>query len=94
MPDHGGRDVHALLVEDGRAVAYGMLRGFDEGYDVPSLGIAVRTGLQAPGSRAAMMAHLHAEARRRGATVVRLRVHPDNYERPSAVRVARLRVRG
>jgi ribosomal protein S18 acetylase RimI-like enzyme len=74
----GGRDAYALLVEDGRAVAYGMLRGWDEGYAVPSLGIAVRTSAQGRGLGRMMMAHLHAEARRRGATVVRLRVHPDN----------------
>jgi len=73
-----GRDAYALLVEDGRPVAYGMLRGWDEGYAVPSLGIAVRTSAQGRGLGRLMMAHLHAEAGRRGATVVRLRVHPDN----------------
>jgi hypothetical protein len=31
-----GDDVYALLVEDGRPIAYGMLRGWDEGYAVPS----------------------------------------------------------
>jgi GNAT superfamily N-acetyltransferase len=74
----GGRDVYALIVEDGRAVAYGMLRGWDEMYAIPSLGIAVRTSAQGRGLGRLMMAHLHAEARRRGATVIRLRVHPDN----------------
>ena len=73
-----GRDVYALLAEDGRGVAYGMLRGWDEGYAVPSLGIAVRTSAQGRGLGRLMMAHLHAEAGRRGATVVRLRVHPNN----------------
>ncbi len=73
-----GRDTYALLFEDGRAVAYGMLRGWDEGYSVPSLGIAVRTTAQGRGLGRAMMEHLHAEAGRRGATVVRLRVHPGN----------------
>jgi GNAT superfamily N-acetyltransferase len=73
-----GRDVYALLIEDGLAVAYGMLRGLDEGYAVPSLGIAVRTSAHGRGLGRAMMAHLHAEAGRRGATVVRLRVRPDN----------------
>jgi ribosomal protein S18 acetylase RimI-like enzyme len=74
-----GRDTYALLVEDGRPVAYGMLRGWDEGYEVPSLGIAIRTSAQRRGLGRLMMAHLHAEAGRRGATVVRLRVHPDNF---------------
>jgi hypothetical protein len=55
-----------------------MLRGWDEGYPVPSLGIAVRTSDHGRGLGRTMMEHLHVEARRRGATVVRLRVHPDN----------------
>jgi ribosomal protein S18 acetylase RimI-like enzyme len=75
-----GQDAYALLVEDGRAAAYGMLRGWNEGYAVPSLGIAVRTSAQGRGLGRLMMAHLHAEAERRGATVVRLRVHPDNIK--------------
>ena len=73
-----GRDVHALLIERERPVAYGMLRGWEEGYPIPSLGIAVRTDCQGRGLGRLMMAHLDAEAGRRGATVVRLRVHPDN----------------
>lgn len=73
-----GKDIHALLIERDRPVAYGMLRDWNEEYSVPSLGIAVRTSAQGQGLGRLMMGHLHAEARRRGATVVRLRVHPDN----------------
>ncbi len=75
---YAGRDTYAVLVEDGRAVAYGMLRGRDEGYTVPSLGIAVRTSEQGRGLGRVMMEHLHDEARRQGAAVVRLRVDPRN----------------
>jgi len=73
-----GRETYALLVDNDRAVAYGMLRGWAEGYPIPTLGIAVRSSDQGRGLGRLMMAHLHAEARRRGATVIRLRVHPDN----------------
>lgn len=51
-----GRDVHALLALGGRPVAYGMLRGWDEGYDTPSLGIAVRNDSQGRGYGRLMMA--------------------------------------
>lgn len=78
IANEAGRDTYAILVEDGRAVAYGRLHGWDEGYAIPSLGVAVRTSAQGRGLGRLMMAHLHAEARRRGATVVRLRVHPEN----------------
>lgn len=73
-----GRDVYAVLVEAGRFVAYGLLRGWDEGYEVPSLGIAVRCDARGRGLGRVMMAWLADEARRRGAAQIRLRVHPDN----------------
>ena len=34
---YSGRDLYYVAVADGRALAYGMLRGWDEGYAVPSL---------------------------------------------------------
>lgn len=73
-----GRDVYLVLRDEGRPVAYGFLRGWDEGYEVPSLGIAVRTDAQGHGFGRALMAQLHDAARKRGARQIRLRVHPDN----------------
>lgn len=73
-----GRDTYILLSEDGQPAAYGMLRGWDEGYPLPTLGIAVRKKLQGRGLGRRMMGMLHDEARRRGAIAMRLRVHPDN----------------
>ena len=71
-------DLFAILFDDTRPVAYGMLRGWSEGYTTPSLGVAVRVDAQHHGYGRAMMEHLHAEARVRGAHRVRLRVHPNN----------------
>lgn len=73
-----GLDVYAMLVEDDLGVAYGMLRGWDEGYATPSLGLAVRAERQHQGIGRRMMMELHRVARDRGAGSVRLRVHPDN----------------
>lgn len=73
-----GRDVYGMLMADDRPVAYGLLRGWDEGFDTPSLGVAVRVDAQAAGFGRLTMERLHAEARAGGATSVRLRVHPDN----------------
>lgn len=58
--------------------AYGFLRGWEEGYEVPSLGIAVATDAQGQGHGRAMMLRLHEAARARGAERIRLRVHPGN----------------
>ncbi|MEO8462863.1 MAG: GNAT family N-acetyltransferase [Chloroflexota bacterium] len=78
LAEYSGRDVYAILLDGARPVAYGMLRGWDEGYTTPSVGIAVRSDARGKGFGRLMMAHLHAEARARGAVKVRLRVHPDN----------------
>lgn len=76
--DYAGADIYMAAVEDGRVIAYGMLRGWDEGYAVPSLGIAVHPNAQGRGVGRAMMDGLHAAAAARGAATVRLTVYPDN----------------
>jgi RimJ/RimL family protein N-acetyltransferase len=73
-----GRDVYAILFDEGRPVAYGMLRGWDAGFETPYLGIAVRTDLHRRGFGRLMMAHLHEVALAHGAKSVRLRVHSNN----------------
>jgi ribosomal protein S18 acetylase RimI-like enzyme len=73
-----GQDLFVVLVDGDQAVAYGMLRGWDEGYTTPSLGLAVRNDRQGQGLGRIMMERLHSAALARGASSVRLRVHPDN----------------
>jgi ribosomal-protein-alanine N-acetyltransferase len=73
-----GRDIYLVHEIDGQAVAYGFLRGWDEGYDVPSLGVAVRDGRQGQGYGRSMMLALHSRAKANGASRIRLRVHPNN----------------
>jgi ribosomal protein S18 acetylase RimI-like enzyme len=78
LASYSGRDVYAILMNDQAPVAYGLLRGWDEGYETPSLGVAVRRTARGKGFGRQMMNHLHSEARRRGADQIRLRVHPNN----------------
>lgn len=78
LVQYSGRDIYAILIDHGRPVAYGMIRGWDEGYETPSVGVAVRSTARGKGFGRLMMAHLHIEARARGAVHLRLRVHPDN----------------
>ena len=73
-----GRDVYCVATAGGRVLGYGMLRGWDEGYAVPSLGIAVRAEAQGSGLGRLVMSYLHTEARRRSAPRIRLKVYPDN----------------
>jgi ribosomal protein S18 acetylase RimI-like enzyme len=77
--NYSGRDIYLVHSDaSGRPVAYGMLRGWDEGYTIPSLGIGVRSDAYGQGHGRRMMEALHAAARERGAPSIRLRVHPDN----------------
>lgn len=71
-------DVHLLGRIEGRAVSFGMLRGWQEGFEVPSLGLAVRSGEEGRGYGRSMMAALEGLARDRGVSQIRLRVHPDH----------------
>jgi ribosomal protein S18 acetylase RimI-like enzyme len=72
------RDLYCLLVEGEEVLAYGLLRGWDEGYEIPSLGIAIHPSARSSGLGRLVMHFLHASAARRGAQKVRLRVRKDN----------------
>jgi len=73
-----GRDLYYLMMSGNDAVAYGLLRGWNEGYLVPSLGLAVAPPERGRGRGRILMEFLHGAARSRGADRVRLRVHPEN----------------
>jgi ribosomal protein S18 acetylase RimI-like enzyme len=73
-----GKDVYCVATVGPRVLGYALLRGWDEGYEVPSLGIAVHPDARGLGLGRALMLFLHVEARRRGAPRIRLKVYPDN----------------
>ena len=76
---YSGRDLYYVLCIGKVIVAYGMLRGWDDGFEIPSLGIAVARAWRGRGVGNAMMHFLHVAARVRGSTMVRLKVHQDNH---------------
>jgi len=59
-------------------LAYGILRGWDQGYEIPSLGIAVHPEARGGKLGELMMHFLHSAARRKGARQVRLKVYGKN----------------
>jgi ribosomal protein S18 acetylase RimI-like enzyme len=73
-----GNDLYYIAVEENKVLAYGMLRGWDEGYIVPSLGIAVHPKYRGIGLSRAFIYFLHIAARRKGASQIRLKVYPEN----------------
>lgn len=78
LADPACPDLYYLLREGQAVLGYGLLRGWAEGYAVPSLGIAIRARARGQGLGRALMLFLHAAAARRGADRVRLRVRRDN----------------
>jgi [ribosomal protein S18]-alanine N-acetyltransferase len=76
--NYAGRDLYYAACASGSVLAYGMLRGWDEGYAIPSLGIAIHPEARGRGLARPFMAFLHAAAKARGATKIRLTVYNDN----------------
>jgi ribosomal protein S18 acetylase RimI-like enzyme len=76
--NYRGRDLYVLLCEGKRALGYGMLRGWDDGHDVPSLGIAIHPDAQGQGLGRLLMDFLRVSAERHGANKIRLRVRSGN----------------
>ena len=74
------RDQYYLVLEDGDVLAYGMLRGWDEGFEVPGLGIAVSPKARGEGIGLLLVRFLHLAAKRAGASRVRLTVNVDNEQ--------------
>lgn len=75
---YDGDDLYYVAVASDRVLGYGMLRGWDEGYQIPSLGIAFHPDARGKGLGRLFMMFLHAAARHRGAKRIRLKVYPDN----------------
>lgn len=75
-----GLDFYCVLMLDGVVVGYGMLRGWDEGYEVPSIGVVVDPAVKGLGYGRSLMKFLRATARQRGADRLRASVNPDNVK--------------
>ncbi len=73
-----GRDLYYGVLDKNIVVGYGLLRGWDEGYEIPSLGLAIHASARGKGLGQTLMHFLHAAARLRGCTQVRLTVSQDN----------------
>jgi ribosomal-protein-alanine N-acetyltransferase len=77
---YSGRDLYfaATLPGEPRLAGYGMLRGWDAGYEVPSLGIIIAPWARGRGLSRPLMQFMHEAARARGCDRIRLKVYPDN----------------
>ena len=81
-----GRDFYCVLAEGAHVVGYGMLRGWDAGFAMPTLGIAIHPTARGRGYGRVLMRALHEAASVRGAESILLKVYEDN---DAAVRLYR-----
>ncbi len=81
-----GRDVFTGLYWGGRMVGFFMLRGWNEGYEVPAFGIIIDENYRGQGLEIVCLDAAKAICRLRGAERIMLKMHPENI---SAKGVAR-----
>jgi [ribosomal protein S18]-alanine N-acetyltransferase len=73
-----GLDQYVVALVDGDIVAYGMLRGWDDGYEVPSLGMIVHPASRGIGMGVCLITYLHTLALICGSERTRLSVYACN----------------
>jgi ribosomal-protein-alanine N-acetyltransferase len=73
-----GIDEYWVSVSGENIIQYGILRGWREGYAIPSLGIATAPAARGQGLAKELMLFLHWRAEARGAAEIRLKVDRRN----------------
>ena len=73
-----GLDIYFLQISAGEISGYGFLRGWDEGYNIPSLGIVIHPKFRGQNLGKDFVHFLHAQAKERKVTAIRLTVDIKN----------------
>ncbi len=73
------RDMYFMILVDSNVSGYGLLRGWDDGYSIPSLGIYIEKSFRGRGLAMQLMHHMHLAAKLCKASSVRLKVYKTNY---------------
>lgn len=72
------KDFYIVIMNDKEILGYGMLRGYSEGYTIPSLGICIHPKYHSLKLGQMLMMFLHAQARVLNSIKVRLKVYKNN----------------
>lgn len=79
IASYNGKDLYFLQVTNDEISGYGMLRGWDEGYSIPSLGIVIHPNFRRQGLAKKIVGFLHTKAREKGAKKIMLKVYENNF---------------
>ena len=79
IANYHGNDFYSFALLNDIAIGYGMLRGWDDGYDIPSLGLTIHPQFRGVGIGSLLIHYLHTVAMLRGCDNIRLRVNNYNY---------------
>ncbi len=72
------KDIYILQFYNKKLIGYGMLRGWDEGYIIPSLGIIIDKEYRNKNYSNLLMEYLHDIVINKGYDEIRLKVNKDN----------------
>lgn len=72
------KDLYFIALKKEKVVGYGMLRGWDEGYDIPSFGICVHPNYQGQGIGKAITCYAIKLSKEKKAEKIMLKVYKEN----------------
>lgn len=78
ITNYQGKDLYLGLFEVNNMIGYGILRGWDAGYEIPSLGVYVSSKYRGQGISKFFLSEMHTMARNKGAVKIRLKVYSEN----------------
>lgn len=78
LAEYQGRDLYLGAFSEDELAGYGLLRGWDANFEIPSLGIYLIPAHRGKGIARQFMEQLHQFALQNGAAKVRLKVYPEN----------------
>lgn len=77
--NYQGQDLYfSVLLNGGEIIGYGILRGWDEGYEIPSIGLCILKKYQGSGLGRLLLNFLETASKLKGCSKVMLKVKRDN----------------
>jgi len=73
-------DQYKIIIHDNKVIGYGLLRGWDGGFEIPSLGIMIDSEYRGTGISKMFMIYLESECKIRGVKKIRLVVYKNNIK--------------